>query len=874
MRLPDCYQANDRRRPIADATPTRDEAGLPETGFVFCCFNNNYKITPEVFAVWMRLLRRVEGSVLWLFEDNPAAARNLRREAERRGVAAARLVFAPRLAPDAHLARHRLADLFVDTLPYNAHTTASDALWAGLPVLTVHRQRVRRPRGRQPAARRRPARAGDRQPRRSTRRWRSRWRRRRRGSRRYRARLARKRASCPLFDTERFRRHLEAAYVDDGRAAAARRAAGGVRRGSDRPEPASMNPPDRLDAHAGTLLARPALALACAALLALGTLRMLAIVLHDPLLGYANQFDMIRTSACVDLYPDLPAAQRYAGHPWAPVAQYVPHARADAGCYPTTGVAIVALAKGLVGIAQAAGAVTPERFPLRAVGVLDAAILAALAIAFVIAERRRPWACVGHAAAYAFVLADPATTLWFNTLYTEAAGAIAAYATLGLLALPAAQLGERRAALALAVALVAFALARQQYMAFAVVPLILAAPAMWRRSRGIWLGTALALAAAAWLQAGWLAALPSIRVANVANVYLGAVLPAVRDEPRALATLGLPETCRVAIGGGAYVGMGGDAALDCPAIARAGRLDFLRLAAGDPSLPLRVLLRGLPEAQAWWQHQLGVVAGRRYGELAAEVGWLARSPADAIERLPLPGFLFVVGALAAAALVAAVAWLRTARRAADDDGFVRCVFALACLGLYVVASGILGDGYEDVAKHALLLHMATLALALVGIGRLAAQPWDATRRAAPAVGAAAALALALAVAMHAAAREWPMARGVVTAPATRQADGSVYPLRGWALDPFGVDAVVVAAYASLEAKRPVARWEAPASGVTIGAFGESLGRYYPTYPDSTRGGFAVDVPREAIAAGGRCLRTSVRSHAGVTTEIDRRCLTP
>jgi predicted O-linked N-acetylglucosamine transferase (SPINDLY family) len=103
---------------------------------VFCCFNNNYKITPDVFGVWIRLLRQVEGSVLWLLEDNAAASRNLRREAEARGVGAERLVFAPRLLPPDHLARHRLADLFLDTLPCNAHTTASDALWAGLPVLT------------------------------------------------------------------------------------------------------------------------------------------------------------------------------------------------------------------------------------------------------------------------------------------------------------------------------------------------------------------------------------------------------------------------------------------------------------------------------------------------------------------------------------------------------------------------------------------------------------------------------------------------------------------------------------------------------------------------------------------------------------------
>jgi protein O-GlcNAc transferase len=136
VELSGCYQVNDRKREIAGEIPTRRAAGLPETGFVFCCFNNNFKITREVFEVWMRLLRQIQGSVLWLLRDNQAAERNLCREAEARGVAATRLVFADRLPLDQHLARHRLADVFLDTLPYNAHTTASDALWAGLPVIT------------------------------------------------------------------------------------------------------------------------------------------------------------------------------------------------------------------------------------------------------------------------------------------------------------------------------------------------------------------------------------------------------------------------------------------------------------------------------------------------------------------------------------------------------------------------------------------------------------------------------------------------------------------------------------------------------------------------------------------------------------------
>ena len=134
--LPGSYQVNDRKRRISERIYTRAEVGLPEQSFVFCCFNNNYKITPVMFDSWVRILNAVPGSVLWLFEDHAIAATNLRKEAEQRGLDTKRLVFAKRMELSEHLARHRLADLFLDTLPCNAHTTASDALWAGLPVLT------------------------------------------------------------------------------------------------------------------------------------------------------------------------------------------------------------------------------------------------------------------------------------------------------------------------------------------------------------------------------------------------------------------------------------------------------------------------------------------------------------------------------------------------------------------------------------------------------------------------------------------------------------------------------------------------------------------------------------------------------------------
>lgn len=136
VQLPHSYQPNDTKRQIAERAPTRAECELPEQAFVFCCFNNSYKITPDVFDVWMRLLSAVPNSVLWLLEVNNSVKDNLRREAQSRGIDPGRLVFAPKLTVSDHLARHCHADLFLDTLPYNAHTTTSDALWAGLPVIT------------------------------------------------------------------------------------------------------------------------------------------------------------------------------------------------------------------------------------------------------------------------------------------------------------------------------------------------------------------------------------------------------------------------------------------------------------------------------------------------------------------------------------------------------------------------------------------------------------------------------------------------------------------------------------------------------------------------------------------------------------------
>jgi len=134
--LPDCYQPNDSKREIAARSISRREAGLPDGAFVFCCFNLNFKLNPDTFDEWSRILSATPGSVLWLIQDSATAIGNLKREAEARGVDPARLTFAKKIPMPEHLSRHRLADLFLDSWPYGAHTTGSDALWMGLPVLT------------------------------------------------------------------------------------------------------------------------------------------------------------------------------------------------------------------------------------------------------------------------------------------------------------------------------------------------------------------------------------------------------------------------------------------------------------------------------------------------------------------------------------------------------------------------------------------------------------------------------------------------------------------------------------------------------------------------------------------------------------------
>jgi predicted O-linked N-acetylglucosamine transferase (SPINDLY family) len=236
--LPHSFQPNDRSRPIAERCFSRSELGLPEEAFIFCCFNTVYKIQPAMFGCWMRILREVPESVLWLAQMDERAGENLRAQAQRCGISPARLILAPKMPRiEDHLARYRAADLFLDTLPYGAHATASDALWAGLPLLTIRGNAFAARVGASllgslgleelittslPEYERLAVALATDRPRLES----------------LRARLAAARLTAPLFDTEGYTRCMEAAY-----AAMLERSRGGLA-------------PEHLDI--GALMARPA----------------------------------------------------------------------------------------------------------------------------------------------------------------------------------------------------------------------------------------------------------------------------------------------------------------------------------------------------------------------------------------------------------------------------------------------------------------------------------------------------------------------------------------------------------------------------------------------------------------------------------------
>ena len=613
--------------------------------------------------------------------------------------------------------------------------------------------------------------------------------------------------------------------------------------------------------------------LAALLLLALGAWRIAVIVAALPMLGYANQFDMGRTSACFGLWPDLPEPARYEAHPQAPIARYVRGEERPAECYRSSELAFVA----------AALAIAPRDGPvdLRIVGAVKGAVLILVALGLDAALKRRPAWALANAAVFAIVLADPMTTLWLNTLYTEFGALLGAYASIGLL--PALVVREpqrapppRWALFGFACSLAVLGLSRQQHL---LLPAVLALPvliSLWRPARGTALGLALWVLAIAIAQAT-MARPATITAANNADVVLGAILPASRDQARTAARLRLPERCLQSSGASWYETMGESLSAICPEALAMPRRALVALAVAEPATIARAVLRGLPQLQDWRLGYLGSVEDRDFAgsEAVRDVaGPAAISLAPMVTALPRHTFAWVLGTSLALLIASAGATLLASIRGRPAP-FALIVYALTATAWYAILTSILGDGYVEIPRHAQLVAPCLAATLLIVVGTLLAAMLKMGRRGAgtapdapaslPVVAASLAIAAIGYIALRGAIIATPLATGIVDRPKQNRVSDGAVEFVGWALDPRGVARVELVADGGEVYRADYGRPYA-------GARGEPLALYFPSYPDVALPGFAASLPQQALAAGSLGVRTIVVNVDGVHTEIDRRRL--
>ena len=520
------------------------------------------------------------------------------------------------------------------------------------------------------------------------------------------------------------------------------------------------------------------------ALLLLGAARIVAVVAHQPLAGYANQFDMLRSSACLGLWPDLatPAQQR-AAHPQAPVARYVQGPRSAADCYPSSAVALAGVALALDRATRFVHDPDPGGTSLRRIGVLYAALALAIAAWGAWRLRGRGGALLAHAALFAGVIADPFNTLWFATLYTEAPALLGAWwALLGLAVLALEPRPTRGPWLALLAGSALLGASRVQHL---LLPLVLMAVA-WLllrarrlRARRAWLaGVVVALGCLA-LAVHTQSRHPTLGHANRIDTVFGAVLPAAEDPAALGHRLGLAPACDELVHTTWYLRRGRDALAECPQIADVGPGRRARVLASEPRALAVAFARGIGLSTAWRIPYLGEVADASRQRVAPGPLGLRASLADATAGR---GFRFhvvfwIVPVLLG--LAAGVRLLLPRRRpletALAGDALLAATGAFVALGW---ASSVLGDGYSELARHLHLAVNAALASWLLALARLSSE-----RRALPrrALGLLGACGLALVLAQLA--LRLPLAYGVVNLPADEQVHEDLLALEGWVLSP-------------------------------------------------------------------------------------------
>jgi hypothetical protein len=614
--------------------------------------------------------------------------------------------------------------------------------------------------------------------------------------------------------------------------------------------------------------------LAALILIALGAWRIAVVVGASPMLGYANQFDMGRTSACFGLWPDLPAPARYEAHPPAPIAQYVRGEARPAECYPSSELAFVATAL----------AIAPRDAPvdLRIVGAIKGAALILLAIGLGVALKRRPSWALAHAAVFAIVLADPMTTLWLNTLYTEFGALLGAYASIVLLPVIVARAPEAvrpspAALIGFSLGLAVLGLSRQQHL---LLPTVLALPvllSLWRPAPRVALALALWVAAIALVQAMVIGRPATITAANNADVVLGAILPASRDPPVTAAKLGLPVRCLQSSGASWYETMGESLKDTCPEALDLPRRALVALAFTEPATIVRAVLRGVPQLQDWRLGYLGSVEGRDFAGnavLRAVAGPGAISLASVVTPLPPPAFWFALAVSLALFVVSGVVTLHALLQSRPAP-FALVVWSLGATAWYAILTAILGDGYVEIPRHAELAAPCMCAMLLIVAGALLAPALSLsggrttiTPSAQPTlvlIAAAFASATLGYVSLRAPVAALPLATGVVDRPKQNRVPDGPVEFVGWALDPHGVTRVELVTDGG-------DAYRADYGLAYAGARGELLSLYFPSYPGVARPGFTAMLPRQALAAGSVGVRTFIVNVDGVRTEIDRRQL--
>lgn len=596
-------------------------------------------------------------------------------------------------------------------------------------------------------------------------------------------------------------------------------------------------------------------------LLAIAVMRIGAVALHDPVAGYANQYDMVRSSACLGVWPDVPVDERALASLEAPIENWTRGERIAASCYPSTDVALGAVAFGL---GDLLGFDDGGRFDLRVLGGFKALLLGVLLIVVQHRYRTHPGAALVHGALAAMVLADPANTLYLNTLYTESgalAGAWLAVAAIAGVALDRARVGGWGALFLLGLVLLAGSRVQHLLLPIGLVLLWWLLPIARDRS-GRLVGTAAVPIALLGIALAWhnQGRFDAIEQANRWNSFFGAIAPASADPARLLARLDLPiASCEPLVHSTWYLRRGRDAMVECPAAFALGHLAIAGALLREPATLVTVFARGAARATTFRLPYLGELAGADRGRLGPGPLGLTASVGDPLERAPFPAVVVLIAAPLLLGVGAGVRLIRGAFTGAERRaGAVAVDAALAALaGMTATtwASSVLGDGFSELARHLHLAHNTTFAAWLIVPVLLA------TRE--PRARVADALVL-LAVALIAlASRPLPTATGVLDNPAGDRVATSQVAISGWVLAPGGITTIE----AAIEGRAPLALTVMPAPEVA---------RMFPV----NRGGAAFSfhgeialVPSRDLTRGPAALAIRVRAPDGSVSVIDRRWLT-